>query len=304
MKFNQRIKGFIDRNQNGIIKPLLLKYAGKMYEKPFLRLIIRSFFSKKIPKKWVFLVGCYNSGTTVTQRLLKSHPEISGLPVEGMLFTSHLPYPCEIGWKRLWIKCPEHLKMPESRQDEIVDEIIKDWSPWWQKGSKVFLEKSVSNVTRMKWLDDHFKNAYFIGITRDGYCVAEGIHRRGRPTGKARDIVGAEQYGIELTSEQWVDANKRLLQGGEQVERYHQISYEELAKDPVAVLNEIWHFLEIDNPGVSYDGEELHIAEHIVKFKNMNQKSIDNLSTEDIKQMTPILSEMQMKLGYGLIEHE
>ena len=35
------------------------------------------------PEKWLFVVGCYNSGTTLIADALADHPQIAALPDEG-----------------------------------------------------------------------------------------------------------------------------------------------------------------------------------------------------------------------------
>lgn len=50
-----------------------------------LREIKISFTPVPRPDKWLFVVGCYNSGTTLLAEMLSRHPNISGLPTEGHL---------------------------------------------------------------------------------------------------------------------------------------------------------------------------------------------------------------------------
>ena len=37
------------------------------------------------------------------------------------------------------------------------------------------------------------------------------------------------------------------------------------------------------------------------KLKNMNEKSMQNLSKTDIEKLNPIISSMQVRLGYDII---
>ncbi len=50
-------------------------------------------------KKWVFIIGCYNSGTTLLNEILASHPKISGLPDEGVMLTDQLVKPEDFNWR-------------------------------------------------------------------------------------------------------------------------------------------------------------------------------------------------------------
>ena len=53
------------------------------------------------PDRWVFVVGCYNSGTTLLANLLEAHPAINGLAREGVELTDALRRPELAGWPRM-----------------------------------------------------------------------------------------------------------------------------------------------------------------------------------------------------------
>ena len=44
-------------------------------------------------KNWIFITGCYNSGTTLLNQILSTHSRISGLPDEGVMLTDQLVRP-------------------------------------------------------------------------------------------------------------------------------------------------------------------------------------------------------------------
>lgn len=299
-----KFKRFSERTGGSLIKAVVRRYLATLYTHPQVRRLASYFFSTRKPEKWVFLVGCYNSGTTICRDILGIHPEIAILPREGVRFTSLLPRPEEKGWIRMWVGCPEHMEMPTDNQKQISDQIIKDWSPWWEKKATVFLEKSITNITRMKWLDDNFENAYFIGITRNAYPVVEGIKRRAFPEGEAKEVLGSDQYPIDLVGQQWVDANSRLLEGGKTVKKYHEIKYEDLADDPLCVLNKLWTFLEITPVITSLDDTVLTINDCKLKLKNMNNASIARLLMKNIEALNPAIRQTQERLGYKIISEQ
>lgn len=294
----KKLKKFSERNGGSIFKAIVRRYMANLYCRPSVRKLVSPFISPRPPEKWIFLVGCYNSGTTICRDILGIHPEISCLPREGVRFTSLLPRPEEKGWTRMWVGCPEHMEMPTVNQAQIAEQVMKDWFPWWEKEKTAFLEKSITNVTRMKWLDDNFENAYFIGITRNAYPVIEGIRRRASPKGEAKNILGSDCYSLEITAEQWVDANSRLLEGQKEVKNCHMIQYENLVKDPVKTLDGLWQFLDIAPEKVLFDGSVLSIGNRDIQLKNMNQVSISRLSDNDIKIITPVVKDIQKKLHY------
>jgi hypothetical protein len=263
--------------------------------------MIRPFNKPRKPQKWIFVVGCYNSGTTITQEILAAHPDVRTLPWEGSLITSVLPDPEDQGWTRMWIKCPEYMEMPEQVESNQVDQLLRDWAPWWGKGGEAFLEKSITNTTRMEWLDNALTPAYFIGMTRNGYCVSEGIRRKATPRPWIAKDFGKE-YPLEMTARQWVAANQRLRNSAGKVERYHGIRYEDLMDDPIEKLKAIWSFLDLSIPDMEFDGENLTIEGRVIKISSaMNAKSISRLSAEELSQITPVIAELQSELGYEVL---
>lgn len=48
-------------------------------------------------RKWVFIMGCNNSGTSLLHYILGSHPDIASLPREGQFLTAVLPQPDHYG---------------------------------------------------------------------------------------------------------------------------------------------------------------------------------------------------------------
>ena len=102
----------------------------RLYEREIVRSFVRPFFRPGKPDKWVFPVGCYNSGTTITQTLLAAHPDISSLPKEGARFTSMLPAPEDLGWVRMWVRCREYMEMGSATDPRKASRIRRDWAPW------------------------------------------------------------------------------------------------------------------------------------------------------------------------------
>ena len=63
------------------------------------------------PDRWVFIIGCYNSGTTLLKGLLAEHPHIGILAGEGVKFSDALPRPEDFGWQRMWCQCIEQMRL-------------------------------------------------------------------------------------------------------------------------------------------------------------------------------------------------
>lgn len=279
---------------------LWLEGRCRLYEREPVRACVRIFFPTKTPDLWVFPVGCYNSGTTIIQELLAAHPGISTLPKEGVRFTAMLPAPEDKGWTRMWIRCTEYMDIGSEIEPKRAERIQKDWAPWLDRSCRAFMDKSISNVTRIPWLERNFNNAHFIGIVRDGYCVAEGIRRKARPRGEAARQTGTV-YPIEMAGEQWVAANERLLAAANNVKRFMLIKYEDLVADPVGTLGKTWEFIGLALPHMEPLPDGLIIdqnAHHIEQ--NNNAQSHARLSDDDIRRLTPVIRDMQKRLGYSV----
>ena len=297
-----KIIRFYNRNRQRLIRELIIYLLAKLYAYIYVRKLITLFISTRLPKKWVFLVGCYNSGTTITKEVLGMHPDISILPREGVRFTSELPTPEDKGWPRMWIQCPDYMEMPLDSDPAKAEKIIKDWSIWWDNHASTFLEKSISNTTRMRWLDRHFKNAYFIGIVRNGYCASEGIKRKAKPKNTKKNIM--REYNYAMCGRQWKDANEKLLNSAQEVQRYIQISYEDLMHSPVQVLEQVFDFLELPKLEMSFieSSSILSIYGGHIKLSNMNTESLSRLSSEDRGILNTEIASMQKVLGYDVID--
>lgn len=237
------------------------------------------------PQRWIFIIGCYGSGTTVLNMILASHPQIAGLPMEGVALTDVLFRPEEFGWTRMWCRCLNDIRLePGPGGAEIAERIKRQWSLWYPKGAANLLEKSVSNATRMPFLQAYFKPAYFIYIVRSGYAVAEGIRRRAKLS-RWKNSEYSKSYPIELCAEQWRKTDELVEQDGSQIEHFLQIYYEELTADPVKVLDKIMSFLGLSPMSDTVLAETWNVNRVYSPICNMNWKSFEQLNAFDIEKI-------------------
>ena len=138
-------------------KRIFLSKHGKI-----LRNFLVPFLSIPNCLTYVFIVGCYNSGTTLLNYILGQHEEISNLPTEGVFLTDRLSKPEDFGWPRMWWKCRDKIFLTEKENSKEVIRIKKEWGFWFDKKKAIFLEKSVANSARIRWLNKSFDHPYFI----------------------------------------------------------------------------------------------------------------------------------------------
>ena len=250
------------------------------------------------PKSWLFVVGCYNSGTTLLQHLLSAHPQVSGLPREGVRFTRYLSNLELNGHHMIWDDEWQSVAHPgKSESAEAVNQIKRDWRVFWKRNTGIFMDKSVSNTARIEWLDKNFANARFIGIYRNGYCVAEGLHRRCRPPDWLKEQTGLNYYPLEKTAGQWAMINEVMLSAIGST-NHLLIRFEDLVSDPVSVLSETFDFMQVETPEMEFNNGELVISGKGFQIFNPNPGSLKRLGDRKL-EISELVSPMMNKLGYG-----
>jgi len=260
--------------------------------------LFASFGNELQPARWIFLLGCYNSGTTLLRGMLARHPDIAALPSEGVRLTDVLPRPEEYHWPRMWCRSVKHVRLPDGpEQARRAARIKRHWSFFFPPQAENLLEKSIANSARMPFLEAHFRPAYFIYLVRDGYAVAEGIRRKARP-GERGNPIYREEYPIGLCAEMWRETDRLIEQDSAGVGRFLQVSYEDLSAEPEAVCRRITDFLELPPLDEAVLGENWTVHGVESPIRNMNRASFERLSAEEIDKIHQVAGERLEALGY------
>lgn len=240
------------------------------------------------PERWVFLVGCYNSGTTLLHDLLAGNPAIGSLHTEGQFLTDQLVLPKAVGLARLWAIEPQHFQLDENAGLDVgVDKIKRQWGARFDDPHRpILIEKSPTNAARTRWLQRHFAPASFIGIVRDGYAVAEGIHRKA-------------EHSLEDAARQWARSNEIMLDDFEHLERKMIVRYEDLCARPAAVLSETLEFLGLRPHDDQVGEREFQVHEQTSAIRNMNERSMVALSAGDRALIERVAGDVLRRLGYS-----
>lgn len=244
------------------------------------------------PEKWVFVVGCYNSGTTLLAEVLGAHPQISALPTEGQFLTDQFPADHELGLGRMWVKREDLYRLSETDAGPDVHRLKKEWGMRLDTRKPILLEKSPPNAARTRWLQKNFENAYFIAIIRNGYAVAEGIRRKGRP-------VHLERWPLEDCAYQWQRSNLVLEEDAEKLENVLWVRYEDLTDDTADTLAGIYEFLGVRTEAGTDLAQEWAIHERSEPIANMNAQSIERLTPEDVAVIDRVAGEALAHFGYA-----
>ena len=298
-KLLKRLRGFAERNRGAVWTKARDEALVRLWLKPSLRAVLRPVMPKRQPQAWVFMGGCYNSGTTILREMLGAHPEVATLPREGVVMTDAFPALEAGGWQRMWWRNADKVAAVAADPARVAARAQADWAPWWRRGAKVYLEKSIAHGAWMPALEQGFENARFIGVIRNGYCACEGIRRRAKPSGAAAAELGREDYPLAEVGRQWVHANEVLLRDREALGQYHEIRYEAFAEAPADTLRALFRFVGVDDSVVEdLGGGHLRVAGRDFTVANQNAASLARLSAQDLAEITPVIGPMLDQLGY------
>lgn len=272
--------------------------------KPLVQKILTPFGKELKPDKWVFIIGSYNSGTTLLASILREHSDIGGLPTEGVYLSDSLPYPEKFGWPRMWSKCIKKILISDDdANSRLAIRIKKQWSLWFPKNKKVLIEKSIANSVRLRFLQKYFQPAYFIYIVRNGYAVSAGIRKKAnlkRWNNQYKDSA----YPIELCAQQWRMTDQLVEKERDVIQNIIFVKYEDLTNDPVNEIGKILAFLELDELDSDLINGDWSVHEYTKKISNMNKGNFKLLSASDISKVKSIASDVLNKYEYTISDDE
>lgn len=247
-------------------------------------------------KHFIFIVGCYNSGTTLLNSLLGKHKEISCLETEGVTLTKELHIPEEFGWNRMWHMCRDKLEIARIERKPNAQRLKKEWAFWFDSSKKYWLEKSVINSLNIDWFERHFDHPHFIWIVRNGYAASEGIQRRTKLEGKHPPHY-SEGYPIEMCAKQWVVNNQIIEEKISFIQNYTKVTYEDLTDDPERTMQRIIDWLPVKNKYFEVP-KAFTFHKKTAEIKNMNEASIKQLTVNQIASINSVARYMLKHHGY------
>lgn len=257
-----------------------------------------SYFGSNLPdKSWVFVVGCYNSGTTLLAQILGSHSRISDMNEEGVMLTNKLPRPEDFLWRRMWAKCEEQMIHHAPTTASEAQIIKRHWSHFYDRSKDFLVEKSISNTLRLLFLQEYFQPAYFIHIVRNGYAVAEGIQRKAEIM-PGNGLYDQRRYPLAMCAQQWARNMEIIERDRPLIKNFLEISYEDLTGQPDRTLKKICGFLGIEPfpDSLITSSFSVHRREDVIR--NMNDKSLSSLSANEVDAINQIASKYLHKYGY------
>lgn len=300
MNLIQRLAAFRDRNRGNLVSKAKQEFAVRLWIRFRLWRVLGPILPLRKPRTWVFMGGCYNSGTTILRELIGSHPDVATLPHEGVEMTDAFPDLEADGWQRMWYRNADAaMQLRAGAPGKVAERAIRHWSPWWKRGAQVFLEKSIVHSAWMPFLQQGFGSTHFIGVVRNGYCACEGIRRRARPSLGARQELGADTYPLGEVGRQWVFANETLRRDRAALDHYLEIVYEELSLEPLRTIREIFRFIGVDEGAVTQDPDgTIRVGQRTFIIRDQNAESLARLSLEEQAELRTVIGPMMEHLGY------
>lgn len=296
----RKIVKFYNKDKKSFFIRLYIRIYGIVLQNFFLRKVWSFFKINNELEDWIIILSNYNSGSTLLKNILSSTSEIAFFPDETVLYTKSIKRPDEeFGWQRNWIFCEDQLRIKDN-DDLRFKKYLKDIMPVLirRKSSKVILDKSISNITRIGWFEKQCKSVKFIAIVRDPVASCEGMQRKSKPMGIARTKYGQNTYKIKDVALQYKISNEEILRMQSLVKSMKIIKYEELCEYPNKVLDQVFNFLELNKKQLLIHDKKLKINGFEFEFKNMNSKSYKNLSIDQIEEIKMINKSLIKKLGY------
>ncbi len=279
----------------------LSKLPGRIADRvlmwPVFPALLGAVGREPVDKSWVFVLGCYNSGTTLLAEILQAHERLDGMRNEGAFLTDSLPYPEKLGWPRMWCRCEDKLK--EARLDvDTARRIRRQWG-WWIRGNPEYVvEKSVSNVLRIDFLNSFFSNAKFVHIVRNGYAVAAGIRNKANLK-RWKNPEQLEEYPIEMCAHQWSRSLQLVEQAAECGVDIITLKYEDLTRESVAAMTPVFDYIGVEPIQDPSRWGQLSVHEKVSEIRDMNAGSLALLRNDDVERIDSVAGKKLREYGYG-----
>lgn len=287
----RKLNNLSHRHQVNVLYAIFVEMFVRLYAFSSFRILCKIIFRMKEPERYIYVVGCYNSGTTIVKDAIAMHSKVCTTPVE----TDNLTNAIDSFENGEWPRCVfgNCYSVIDSRQHGSFDkkQYMSDLRPWTRTGM-TFLDKSISNTLRIPKLRTSFSNAKFICVVREPEGVVRGIQKRSLPGSVASEVLGSNCYPDELLMRQWVFFYQLVLNDyKDKPEDIYFCSYERFVREPESELTSMLGFLGLDSEPLSYQDGCLKLGECEILIRQPENDCSDYLtSAVRIREMLDIIT--------------
>jgi sulfotransferase family protein len=190
--------------------------------------------------RFVFVCGLHRSGTTLIARALSRHALVSGfkntgaIEDEGQFLQSVFPLETAFGGVgRFGFDPRAHMtETSEFNTRKSAMKLRAEWNRYWDLSKPVLLEKTPSNLLRMRLLAQLFKDSQFIVVIR-------------HPVAAALATMKWTEGNVFSLLSHWLHCHRIARADGEGG-RVLWVSYEGFVRDTVSELARMWRFLSLE----------------------------------------------------------
>jgi hypothetical protein len=267
------------------------------------------------PWKPVFIVGCFRSGTTLLEKLLGFHPQVSSLGFETLLFTHvacgrTLPEFNAGLWApllraRFGVDRFEACGIPPL---EAVERIIHEVTR--SRAAALFVEKTPLHLFCTGPILRRFPDAKIVCIMRDGRDVATSMLHAPFLLPRARRR-GMRLFGAAALWELAASQAAALLADPRRERHLRLLRYEDLVQRPRAELCRLFSFLDLDAAAVEGCLERAGLLSSNTSFDSFQGLSTaamgrwrnsSYLAAAEAGALTALLRRPLQAFGYGELE--
>ena len=192
------------------------------------------------PTSPIFIGGQRRSGTTLMRTMLNRHPHLAGVPHESHFFQDER---FELFFSNLLEWHSHHfdkLRIGQPEMNRAVAAFLDSFYTPYQthKGAHRWVEKTPKNILRIDYLFRLFPDAQFIHMIRDPRDTLCSMKQKAA-TEKPKWV----KFTAEVTAPAWVRCINAGLPWRERPERYMEVYYEQLVRDPETMLRRVLAFL-------------------------------------------------------------
>lgn len=187
---------------------------------------------------WLFIGGLHRSGTSILNRLVHSHPDVSGFANtgapedEGQHLQTVYPTARAFGGPGRFCFDPGAHMTEASTETPNVDgwKLMHQWATHLDLSRKALIEKSPPNLIRTRYLQAMFPDAKFVIIVRHPIAVAMATSKWCSDP-------------LERLIEHWCVGHELFLSDAQMLRHVLVLRYEDFVSDPQRHLDCIYGFI-------------------------------------------------------------